>query len=134
MEQLNHKILRNAAWLGATAIILGAMGAHALKKVLEPAMLESFEKGVKYQIYTALLLMFLSSIATQQNSKIIRTVSRLALVGSLLFSVSIYLLTTQVISGIDFSPIGFVTPIGGLLMILAWIMLAIKAKEVFNKG
>ena len=110
------------------------MGAHALKKVLEPAMLESFEKGVKYQIYTALLLLFLSSSVTAHNGKLINTISRLALVGSLLFSVSIYLLTTQAISGIDFSPIGFVTPIGGLLMISAWIMLAIKAKEVFSKG
>jgi uncharacterized membrane protein YgdD (TMEM256/DUF423 family) len=119
---MNKKITTTAAFLGMVAIILGAFGAHALKKVLTPEQLVSFETGVRYQMYQAFFLFFL---ATQNDilEKTKKTIYRLNVFGILYFSGSIYLLSTTGITGVNFKPIGFITPIGGLLLILAWGML-----------
>jgi uncharacterized membrane protein YgdD (TMEM256/DUF423 family) len=119
---MNKKITATAAFLGMVAIILGAFGAHALKKVLTPEQLISFETGVRYQMYQAFFLLFL---ATQNDilEKTKKTIFILILSGTLFFSGSIYLLSTTGITGINFKPIGFITPIGGLLLIVAWGML-----------
>ena len=119
---MNKKITATAAFLGMIAIILGAFGAHALKKVLTLEQLISFETGVRYQMYQAFFLFFLG---TQKDilEKTKKTIFTLILSGTLFFSGSIYLLSTTGITGINFKPIGFLTPIGGLLLILAWGML-----------
>ena len=119
---MNKKITATAAFLGMVAIILGAFGAHALKKVLTPEQLISFETGVRYQMYQAFFLFFL---ATQNDilEKTKKTIFTLILSGTLFFSGSIYLLSTTGITGVSFKSIGFITPIGGLLLILAWGML-----------
>ncbi len=116
---MDKKITATAAFLGMTAIILGAFGAHALKKVLTPEQLLSFETGVRYQMYHAFFLFF---IATQNNlvEKTKKTIYTLVVLGVLFFSGSIYLLSTMEITGINFKSIGFTTPIGGLLLIIAW--------------
>jgi uncharacterized membrane protein YgdD (TMEM256/DUF423 family) len=116
---MNKKITATAAFLGMVAIILGAFGAHALKKVLTPEQLISFETGVRYQMYQAFFLFFL---ATQNDilEKTKKTIFTLILSGTLFFSGSIYLLSTTGITGVNFKPIGFITPIGGLLLIIAW--------------
>ena len=119
---MNKKITATAAFLGMVAIILGAFGAHALKKVLTPEQLISFETGVRYQMYQAFFLFFIAS----QNDileKTKKTIFTLITLGTLFFSGSIYLLSTTGITGINFKPIGFITPIGGVLLILAWGML-----------
>ena len=119
---MNKKITATAAFLGMAAIILGAFGAHALKKVLTPEQLISFETGVRYQMYQAFFLFFLAA----QNDileKTKKTIYTLIISGVLFFSGSIYLLSTMGISGINFKSIGFITPLGGLLLILAWGML-----------
>lgn len=120
---MDRKIISTAAFFGMTAVILGAFGAHALKKVLTIDQLASFETGVKYQMYHALFLLFLG-LDNQMEAKAKKLVLILTIVGILLFSGSIYLLATREISSVDFRSIGFVTPIGGLLLILAWGMLA----------
>ena len=60
---MERKIISSALILGITAIILGAFGAHALKKVLTEEALVTFETGVKYQMYHALFLLFLGTTA-----------------------------------------------------------------------
>ena len=119
---MNKKITATATFLGMAAIILGAFGAHALKKVLTPEQVISFETGVRYQMYQAFFLFFL---ATQNDilEKTKKTIFTLILSGTFFFSGSIYLLSTTGITGINFKPIGFITPIGGALLILAWGML-----------
>ncbi|MCF8323283.1 MAG: DUF423 domain-containing protein [Flavobacterium sp.] len=119
---MERKITSVAALMGITAIILGAFGAHALKKQLSVEQLESFETGVKYQMYHALFLLFLG-INTFLNEKVKKTVFQLVVFGVFFFSGSIYLLTTKVITGVDFKFIGIVTPIGGVLLIMAWSFL-----------
>jgi uncharacterized membrane protein YgdD (TMEM256/DUF423 family) len=122
---MNKKIIATAAFLGMVAIILGAFGAHALKKVLSVEELITFETGVRYQMYHAFFLFF---IATQKelSQKTLKVIYNLAVAGVVLFSGSIYLLATNNLTSFDFKIIGFVTPIGGLLLILAWSVLFVK--------
>lgn len=119
---MDRKIISTGAVLGFIAIILGAFGAHALKKVLDVDQLASFETGVKYQMYHALFLLFLggSNLVSETAKK---SIYFLVLSGVVLFSGSIYLLAIKNISNIDFGIIGIVTPIGGLLMIVGWAIL-----------
>jgi uncharacterized membrane protein YgdD (TMEM256/DUF423 family) len=119
---MERKITSVAAFMGMTAIILGAFGAHALKKQLSIEQLGSFETGVKYQMYHALFLLFLG-MNTFLNEKVKKAVFQLVIFGVFFFSGSIYLLTTKAITGVDFKFIGIVTPIGGVLLIMAWSVL-----------
>ena len=121
---MDRKIITTAAFLGMTAIILGAFGAHALKKVLNLDQLNTFETGVKYQMYHALFLLFvgLSQTIAEKTKKII---FYFIVVGVFFFSGSIYLLATNNLTAFDFRKIGFITPIGGLLLIVGWIWLFI---------
>lgn len=121
---MDKKILSAAGFLGMTAILLGAFGAHALKKVLDPEALATFETGVKYQIYHALFLLFLG-INTTISNRLKLVLFRLILAGVILFSGSIYLLATKSLSGMDLKFIGPLTPIGGSLLIAAWGVLMV---------
>jgi uncharacterized membrane protein YgdD (TMEM256/DUF423 family) len=116
---MDKKILLAAAFLGITAIILGAFGAHALKKVLSVEQLQSFEVGVRYQMYHALFLLFIGVFAFL-NEKERLLIFWLTIFGVLFFSGSIYLLATNGITNLKTKFLGPVTPIGGLLLISAW--------------
>ena len=119
---MEKKITITAVVIGMTAIILGAFGAHALKKHLTVEELVTFETGVKYQMYHALFLLFLglTTLVTEKGKK---TIFQLVVFGVVFFSGSIYLLVTKTLSGIDFKPLGILTPIGGTLLILGWAIL-----------
>lgn len=119
---MEKKIISTAAILGIIAIVLGAFGAHALKKVLNLNELSTFETGVKYQMYHALFLLFIGTTTlVSENAK--KTICYLVLIGIILFSGSLYLFALNSLISINFKAIGFVTPIGGLLLILAWLVL-----------
>ena len=121
---MNKPILLKGAILGAVAVILGALGAHVLKNVLTPEQLLSFETGVKYQMYHALLLVILSLAIKPTSSKYFLTAVNLIFLGVILFSGSIYLLTIKNIIGMEFLKfIGPVTPIGGILIVIGWVLL-----------
>ena len=122
---MEKKMTATAAVLGALAIILGAFGAHALKKVLGPEDLTVFETGVKYQMYHALFLLF-AAMTPLIAKKAKKAIFYLTLSGVLLFSGSIYLLATKSLTAIDFKIIGIATPVGGLLLIFAWICLFVN--------
>lgn len=116
---MEKKILLTALIMGIVAIVLGAFGAHGLKKLLPTDQLTTFEVGVRYQMYHALFLLFVVN-----NSFLIlkekTVVFYLALVGVILFSGSIYLLSTSTITSIKTKNIGPLTPLGGLLLIASW--------------
>ena len=122
---MDKKIISTAAIFGMIAIILGAFGAHALKKVLTLEQLSTFETGVRYQMYHALFLLFIG-LMKDLSQKAKKTIYFLVLFGVILFSGSIYLLATNGLTSFDFRVIGFVTPIGGLLLIVAWGVLLIN--------
>jgi len=119
---MERKIISSALILGITAIILGAFGAHALKKELTVDELNTFETGVKYQMYHALFLLFLG-MTVLVDDKVKKKIFQLVVVGIVFFSGSIYFLATKTITGIDFKPLGIITPIGGTLLIVAWAAL-----------
>jgi len=116
---MDKKIISTGAILGMIAIILGAFGAHALKKVLSMEELSTFETGVRYQMYHAFFLLFIGMI-NDLSKKAKKIIYNLVIFGVLLFSGSIYVLATNSLTSFDFKTIGFITPIGGLLLILAW--------------
>ena len=116
---MDKKIILTAIFLGLTAIILGAFGAHALKKTLTEAQLQSFEVGVRYQMYHALFLLFIGAF-TLLNEKERFVIFWLTLSGVLLFSGSIYLLATNGLTNLKTKWLGPITPLGGVLLIAAW--------------
>ncbi len=116
---MDKKIFITASLFGMIAIILGAFGAHKLKEVLTLEQLNTFETGVKYQMYHALFLLFVG-LNTALTVKTKRIIYFLTLFGVIFFSGSIYLLATNSLTSFDFRTIGFITPIGGLLLIMAW--------------
>ena len=118
--------------LGMLAVILGAFGAHGLKEVLSEESLTSYETGVRYQFYHAFLALIVanSSFFTSKTKNI---VFYLILVGVVLFSGSIYLLSTYALTGVSFKSIAFITPVGGLLLILAWLLLFVNLLRMNKK-
>lgn len=129
---MNKTILVTASILGVLSIILGAFGAHALKELIPFESQQTFETGVRYQMYHALLLLFIGSThLIQQKTK--KTIYYLVVVGLLLFSGSIYGLATNELSSFNFKSIGFITPIGGLSLIFAWILMFIDFIKISSK-
>ncbi|MDO4782794.1 MAG: DUF423 domain-containing protein [Capnocytophaga felis] len=122
---MKKKIIIVALVFGLTSIILGAFGAHSLKKHLTEEALSSFEVGVRYQMYHALFLLLLSNL--NNISEKIRKVTFISVVfGILFFSGSIYLLSTESITSINIRPFALITPLGGLLLMLGWAFLLIE--------
>ncbi|RUT71223.1 DUF423 domain-containing protein [Flavobacterium cupreum] len=119
---MKRKIVLTGAFIGMLAIILGAFGAHLLKKWLSVEQLNTFEVGVRYQMYHAFFLFFLST-RKDIAEKTLKTIYNLAVAGVVLFSGSIYLLVTKEYTVFDSKIIVFATPLGGFLLILAWLVL-----------
>ena len=107
---------------GMLSVILGAFGAHALKKVLSVEKLQSFETGVKYQMYSALFLLIVGYILKFESPSE-KWISILMIAGTFLFSMSIYFLSFSEVWNTNLKFLGPITPIGGLLMIISWAML-----------
>lgn len=121
---MNHKLLITGATLMGLAVILGALGAHALEKHLSPDILQSFETGVRYQIFHALGLIILSTVFNQLHPSRMRWAIRLMLIGIICFSGSIYSFALGHLLNISIaSVLWWVTPLGGLLLIAAWAVL-----------
>ena len=118
MNRLEKTSLAVGLFFGATGVILGAVGSHALKG--HPAeALEFFRIGNKYQIYHALFLLILGFLQSKYPGKLMNLSIYNTIGGVVLFSGSLYLVTLARIK------VGMVTPLGGLLLISAWIMLLI---------
>lgn len=122
---MQNLVIITAALFGAFAIILGAFGAHAFKKILSAEKLESFEVGVRYQMYTALTLLSLGfNFSFELQSE--RAAFYLITSGTILFSVSIYFLSFAEYWKKNLKFLGPITPLGGLLMIAGWVAIIIR--------
>lgn len=118
-----------------TAVILGAFGAHALKNVLEPEQLISFETGVRYQMFHGLILVMIALKGYHFHLTFEKWVVTLFGIGIILFSVSIYMLNMQGLFGLNMKWLGPITPIGGSLLIIGWGLLFLDAfKLITNKN
>ena len=114
------KILLAGAVLMALCVLLGAFGAHALKKSLSPEMLAVYKTGIEYQFYHSIGLLLIGMIGFHVKSKWLNWSGILLLVGIILFSGSLYVLS---ITGVK--ALGAITPIGGLSFVAGWICLAV---------
>ncbi len=110
------------ALLGLLAIIFGAFGAHALKKSFSAEQLTSFETAVKYQMYHALVLLILSFNLNLETS-LEKYMIYCFILGTLLFSFSIYGLCISASKGHKWRFLGPITPLGGLLLSIGWALL-----------
>jgi uncharacterized membrane protein YgdD (TMEM256/DUF423 family) len=124
---MNRQIIITASLLGLLAVITGAFGAHGLKAQIDAQQLEIWHTAVQYQFYHVFALLFLSTIA-RPNSRLVKAAYYLFVLGIVFFSGSLYLLACRDMLGLTkLYLIGPITPIGGLLFILGWLMLALAA-------
>jgi uncharacterized membrane protein YgdD (TMEM256/DUF423 family) len=124
-EMTQKRILLLAIGFIAVAIVFGAFGAHALKERIAAEKLVSFETGVRYQMYHGLALLTLASF-TEKWTFSNRLPVNLIILGTLLFSFSIYGLALQEVFGMSLKFLGPITPIGGSVLIIGWILLGFK--------
>jgi uncharacterized membrane protein YgdD (TMEM256/DUF423 family) len=120
-------ILTIAALSGLLAVVLGAFGAHALKKMISLEMLEVYKTGVQYQFYHTFALLAVGILMHFNTSKALKWSGYLFVVGILLFSGSLYVMT---ITGIK--ALGIITPFGGTVWIAAWFLLMVHGRKLTN--
>ena len=122
MNSTAKLFLSLGALSGALAVILGAFGAHGLKGTLCEEMLKVHHTGVEFHFYHTFALLAIGLLASRNTSRLLTASGWLFTAGIVLFSGSLYALS---ISGIRI--LGAITPIGGMLFIMGWILLAISA-------
>ena len=110
------------ALFGLLAVIFGAFGAHILKKSFTPEQLTSFETGVKYQMYHALVLLMLS-FNLNLDTDLEKYIIYCFVIGTFLFSFSIYGLCISASKGRKWKFLGPITPLGGLFLVAGWGLL-----------
>lgn len=123
-----HKgFLQTAALLGALSVALGAFGAHGLKKIVPPETVSTFETGVRYQFYHVFALLAVAILYDKFSADWMRYAGICFLVGMLLFSGSLYVLTAlKATNTVGLSGIGAITPLGGLFLIAGWVCMFVS--------
>lgn len=114
---------------GMLAVVFGAFGAHALRKRLTEEQVRSFETGVRYQMYHALMLLILG-VSFQFVLLSQQLTAFFFIVGTFLFSFSIYGLTLSHLGSRKMRFLGPITPLGGLLLVIGWILFTINIARI----
>lgn len=128
MSIIQKLFLLSAGIFGAVGVILGAIGSHWLKDRLNYWELNSFDTGVRYQLFHTLTLLALVLLMEKLNYPLLTWSGCAFIAGIFLFSGSIYLLSIKNLFHIYGSQfLGPITPIGGLLLIIGWVLIAITA-------
>ena len=112
--------------LAGLGVILGAFGAHGLKQLVPPETVATYQTGVQYQMYHAFALLIVGVLSDRLNNGLLNWAGIFFLLGIILFSGSLYLLASlKAMNKVGISGIGLITPIGGLMFIVGWILLLI---------
>jgi uncharacterized membrane protein YgdD (TMEM256/DUF423 family) len=114
-----------SAALGFLGVLLGAFAAHGLDSRLSPRMLANFETGARYQMYHALAMGLAAFAVRGRAARLANAAGILFLIGTLLFSGSLYVLA---LTGI--TRLGMITPLGGLNLMAGWVALALAALKL----
>lgn len=112
------------ALLGAVAVALGAFGAHGLKKIVTPDIVQTFQTGVQYQMYHALGLVLIGLVYEKSSQRFSKIAGKLFIAGIILFSGSLYVHVAgkaAVIPALERAAL--ITPLGGLCFIAGWLFL-----------
>lgn len=127
---MSRRFVRYAAILGALSVILGAFGAHGLKKLVSPEAVATFETGVRYQFYHTFAILALGCLYRRMPGKLMEWSARFFLSGIVLFSGSLYALTfLEATDSVGLKGIGAITPLGGLCFIAGWVCLFIQSMK-----
>jgi len=118
-----------AAINGLIAVVAGAFGAHYLKSHLDAEALNAFEVGVHYQMYHALALLAVAWVMSVRPARLVSASAVCMLLGIVLFTGSLYVMTL-----LGWKWIGPVTPVGGALLMVGWLLLAIAALRGGNRS
>ena len=108
-----------ASLFAALAILFGAFGSHALKERLSAQSLEVYDIATRYLMFHALGIFLIALLGFQLPKESLEIPVIMMVIGTSIFSGSLYL-----IAMLDFKKLGMVTPIGGLLLIVSWLLLA----------
>jgi uncharacterized membrane protein YgdD (TMEM256/DUF423 family) len=124
---MHKSILKTGILLSALSVVLGAFAAHGLKKIVSQNELLIFETGVKYQFYHSFALIIAAMLFKEYNSQKIILAAKIFVIGILLFSGSLYLLSIMP----QYPILGMITPFGGISFITGWLLLfsAVKANQ-----
>ena len=116
---MERRIFAAGSVLAGLGVVFGAFGAHALKASLSPQMLDTFDTGVRYQMYPGLGLLALAWAISRWPERRLVPAAWLLLAGTVVFSGSLYLL---VLTGARW--FGAITPLGGVTLIAGWALVA----------
>lgn len=126
--------LRLSAISGMIAVILGAFGAHKLKELISPEDIAVYETGIRYQFYHSFALLAVGILLYLKPSSLLIKSGYSFAIGILLFSGSIYGLSLRNASNVNLNWLGPITPIGGLFLILGWLLLLLSLKNFKQKN
>ncbi|HHP7242391.1 MAG TPA: DUF423 domain-containing protein [Cyclobacteriaceae bacterium] len=117
---MTHKIIfLTGCVFSFLSIVIGAFGAHALEDILiERGLKETYQTGVFYHVFHAIAILVLGILQKSSPHRLISLVAYLMILGILLFSGSLYVLS---ITGIK--QLGIITPFGGLVLMISWCVL-----------
>jgi uncharacterized membrane protein YgdD (TMEM256/DUF423 family) len=130
---MQKRVILFAGTSGAIAVALGAMAAHFLKSKAEAGLLSennlhAFKTASEYQMYHSIILLLIGFIASDSYTKLVKKSTYCFMAGIVLFSGSLYILSTAALMGItNLKWLGPVTPIGGMFFIAGWVLLGLSA-------
>ena len=123
---MNKSALVWGTVFGALSVVLGAFAAHGLKKIMEPEQIQTFETGVRYQMYHSFALLAAGIIYSSFPNKSLQLAATMFIIGVFCFSGSLYALAfLKTLGKVGLGGIGIITPIGGLFFIIGWMMMLI---------
>ena len=122
MMSTSRVLIMAGGILGLLGVVAGAMGVHALRDTLDARALSTFETGVRFQMYHALALLAVGTLAGRWKTGFVKLSGVLFTAGVVLFSGSLYILA---ITGIGV--FGAIAPLGGLSLMAAWTSLIVGA-------
>jgi len=127
---MHKRFITIGALLGAIAVALGAFGAHGLKKIVPAETVQTFQTGVQYQMYHALAILLTAVLYDKCYPKFVRIAGILFIIGIILFSGSLYLITAGKAAEItSLDKAGIITPFGGVAFIAGWLFLFVAAMK-----
>ena len=108
--------------IGAVGVLFGAFGAHGIKDKIDPARYAAYRVGIEYLFFHLAPLFY---IANQTYSKRLERIAYLFILGIMCFTSSNLLMTTEAIHKINFHFMWLITPLGGLLFVIGWVLLGL---------
>lgn len=121
---MNKTALIWGSIFGALSVVLGAFAAHGLKQVMAIEQMQTFEIGVRYQMYHSFALLLSGIIYNSFPNKLLKLSSIMFIIGIFCFSGSLYALAfLKTIGDVGLGGVGIITPIGGLFFIVGWLMI-----------